>query len=189
MPPSPPWGATPPPLLVVRVLDRKGQLLEGHGGDGEQVIRPEVAYIVTNLLPSVITNNRGTGRRARELPGPLAGKTGTPSDYKDAWFVGYSKDIVAGTWVGFDDHRSLGHEQGATAALPLWMAFMATALKSIPRSPSPCRRRWCSPRWTRPRASSPRRTICKPITSPSCQAPCPRWWRCRVGGRTTRICS
>ena len=126
-------GRYAPPLLVERVVDRKGQLLEGHGGDGSQVLRPEVAYIVTDLLQSVISE--GTGRRAHELPGPLAGKTGTPSDARDAWFIGYSRDLVAGAWVGFDDHRPLGRETGASAALPLWMAFMGKALKTHPPQP------------------------------------------------------
>jgi penicillin-binding protein 1A len=127
-------GRMSSPLLVLRALDRRGQILEDHQAGGQQVLRPEVAYLITDLLQSVITDERGTGRRARDLPGPLAGKTGTPSDSRDAWFIGYSRDLVAGTWVGFDDHRPLGKEQGATAALPLWMAFMEKALKLRPPS-------------------------------------------------------
>jgi penicillin-binding protein 1A len=128
-------GKTTPPLLVLNVLDRTGKLLEAHDSPGEQAMRPEVAYIVTDLLESVITDEKGTGHRARDLPGPLAGKTGTPTDSRDAWFVGYSSDLVAGAWVGFDDHRPLGKEQGATAALPVWMAFMGHALKLHPPKP------------------------------------------------------
>jgi penicillin-binding protein 1A len=130
-------GKMAPPLLVTRVLDRTGKLLERHDIQGAQVMRPEVAYIMTDLLQSVITDERGTGRRARELPGPLAGKTGTPTDSRDAWFVGYSRDLVAGAWVGFDDDRPLGKEEGATAALPVWMAFMEKALKLRPPAPFP----------------------------------------------------
>ena len=88
---------------------------------------------MTDLLQSVITDDRGHGTPGAELPGPLAGKTGTPSDYRDAWFVGYSNALVAGAWVGFDDHRPLGNEEtGARAALPIWMAFMEKALKAYP---------------------------------------------------------
>ncbi len=130
-------GKMAPPLLVTRVLDRTGKLLERHDIQGEQVLRPEVAYIMTDLLQSVITDERGTGHRARDLPGPLAGKTGTSTDPRDAWFVGYSRDLVAGAWVGFDDDRPLGREQGATAALPVWMGFMGKALKLRPPGPFP----------------------------------------------------
>ncbi len=130
-------GKMAPPLLVTRVLDRTGKLLEGHEAVGEQVLRPEVAYLMTDLLESVITDERGTGHRARDLPGPLAGKTGTSTDSRDAWFVGYSRDLVAGAWVGFDDDRPLGREQGATAALPVWMAFMEKALKLHPPAAFP----------------------------------------------------
>lgn len=131
-------GTFTPPLLVVRVLDSRGRVLETDEARGQQVLRPEVAYIMTDLLQSVISDDRGTGRRARSLPGPLAGKTGTPSDYRDAWFVGYSNALVAGAWVGFDDHRPLGMEEtGGRAALPIWMAFMEKALKLHPPQPFP----------------------------------------------------
>jgi penicillin-binding protein 1A len=121
------------PLLVLKVLDPRGQVLEANQARPQPALRPEVAYIMTDLLQSVITDDRGTGRRARSLPGPLAGKTGTPSDYRDAWFLGYSNALVAGAWVGFDDHRPLGTEEtGARAALPIWMAFMEKALKLYP---------------------------------------------------------
>jgi penicillin-binding protein 1A len=129
-------GTFAPPLLVLRVLDSRGRLIESDEAHAQPVLRPEVAYIMTDLLQSVITDDRGTGRKARSLPGPLAGKTGTPSDYRDAWFVGYSNALVAGAWVGFDDHRPLGVEEtGARAALPIWMAFMEQALKLQPPQP------------------------------------------------------
>jgi penicillin-binding protein 1A len=129
-------GTFAAPLLVLRVLDSRGQLLESNQAKAQPALRPEVAYIMTDLLQSVISDDRGTGRRARSLPGPLAGKTGTPSDYRDAWFLGYSNALVAGAWVGFDDHRPLGNEEtGARAALPIWMAFMENALKLRPPQP------------------------------------------------------
>jgi penicillin-binding protein 1A len=71
----------------------------------------------------------GTGAAARQLGRPLAGKTGTAQEHRDAWFVGFSPDLVAGVWVGFDSHDPLGaHETGAGAALPAWIAFMREAL-------------------------------------------------------------
>ena len=100
----------------------------------ERVLRPSVAYIVTTMLQDVVKN--GTARRARGLRRPVAGKTGTTNDHKDAWFVGYSPEIVTVVWVGFDVPRSLGpKESGARAALPIWLDFMRAALSGHGRKP------------------------------------------------------
>lgn len=87
------------------------------------------AWIMTSLLKDVI--NYGTAKEARKLNRTdLAGKTGTTNDFHDAWFVGYTPDIVTATWVGFDQPRSLGHnETGGKVALPMWIDFMTVALK------------------------------------------------------------
>ncbi|MCE7902241.1 MAG: hypothetical protein DYH20_06185 [Gammaproteobacteria bacterium PRO9] len=79
----------------------------------------------------------GTGRRARALGRTdLAGKTGTSNDRRDAWFSGFNAELVATAWVGFDQDRSLGgHEEGSRTALPMWMYFMADALKDMPEAP------------------------------------------------------
>ena len=91
-----------------------------------QVTSPETAYLVTNLLKGVIA--QGTGWKARELGRPAAGKTGTTNDYRDAWFIGYTPSLVAGVWVGYDNHSGIGpKETGARAALPLWLEFMKKA--------------------------------------------------------------
>jgi penicillin-binding protein 1A len=75
----------------------------------------------------------GTGQRAKVLGRPVAGKTGTSSDYADAWFIGYSPSILASVWVGFDDKTSLGrNETGSRAALPIWISFMEQALRETP---------------------------------------------------------
>jgi penicillin-binding protein 1A len=75
----------------------------------------------------------GTGQRAKALGRPIAGKTGTSSDYADAWFIGYTPSLLAGVWVGFDDRTSLGmNETGARAALPIWISFMDQVLKNVP---------------------------------------------------------
>jgi penicillin-binding protein 1A len=85
------------------------------------------AAVITNMLEAVI--QEGTGQGAKMLPGPLAGKTGTTNDYKDALFIGYSPQIAAGVWVGNDDASTLGPlETGARAALPIWIEFMQQAL-------------------------------------------------------------
>ncbi|MHB1844651.1 MAG: penicillin-binding transpeptidase domain-containing protein, partial [Deltaproteobacteria bacterium] len=126
-------GAYAPPRMILRVVDRKGKLLEDDPVAERPAVKPEVAFVVTDLLRGVIEEPTGTGRRAKDLPGPLAGKTGTATEERDAWFVGYSTSLVAGAWVGFDDHRPMGsYEQGAHAALPIWISFMKQALARHP---------------------------------------------------------
>ncbi|MBM4338359.1 MAG: PBP1A family penicillin-binding protein [Deltaproteobacteria bacterium] len=100
----------------------------------ERVISPQNAFIITHLLQGVVQH--GTGQRAKVLGRPIAGKTGTSSDYADAWFVGYTPSLLAGVWVGFDDKVSLGrHETGSRAALPIWISFMDQALRDTPIEP------------------------------------------------------
>jgi len=102
-------------------------------------ISPANAYVMTDMMMDVI--NRGTAQRALTLGRKdLAGKTGTTSDRRDAWFVGFNADIVAATWIGFDQERSLGdNEEGGRTALPMWVAFMKEALRDRPehRTPEP----------------------------------------------------
>lgn len=93
--------------------------------DPNQLISQKTAFIMTSLLTSVIKEPQGTGFAAREIEGPIAGKTGTTNGYYDAWFIGYSSQMAVGVWVGFDNEKSLGHgETGARAALPIWLGFM-----------------------------------------------------------------
>jgi len=96
-----------------------------------QVVSPEVSYIITNLMQSVV--NSGTGQRAKAVGRPVAGKTGTTNDMKDAWFVGFVPQLVAGVWVGFDQERSLGAGgSGGQAAAPIWTEFMQRAVANMP---------------------------------------------------------
>ena len=91
-----------------------------------RVMSPQIAYLTTSLLESVV--REGTGMRALALGRPCAGKTGTTNDSRDAWFIGYTPDLLCGVWVGFDDARPLGsRETGAKAALPIWLEFMKAA--------------------------------------------------------------
>ncbi len=114
------------PVSVLMVTDSGGKIIYANDSAPEQVIKPETAYLMTNLLKGAIEH--GTGWKARELGRPAAGKTGTTNDYRDAWFIGYTPNLVAGVWVGYDDHRSIGpKETGARAALPLWLDFMKNA--------------------------------------------------------------
>ncbi|WP_308198003.1 penicillin-binding protein 1A [Anaeromyxobacter oryzisoli] len=89
--------------------------------------RPDVAFVLTSLMRQVVES--GTGVAARALARPTAGKTGTAQDHRDAWFVGFTPELVTGVWIGFDDNSPLGgHETGAGAALPPWLAFMQAAV-------------------------------------------------------------
>jgi penicillin-binding protein 1A len=90
-----------------------------------QVIRPEVAYVVAEMMRSVV--DEGTGVRAKALGIPVYGKTGTSSDEKDAWFVGMTPDWVVGVWIGYDDDHSLGgREQGGVTAVPVFVSLLKT---------------------------------------------------------------
>ena len=96
--------------------------------DKDQVYDPKLAYLMTNMLKGVILH--GTGRSAKNLSSFLGGKTGTTNNYIDAWFIGFSSNLVAGVWTGFDDNKTLGMgETGSKAALPIWKQFMAGGLK------------------------------------------------------------
>lgn len=101
--------------------------------DGAQVMDPITAYQITSMLQGVV--QRGTGSAALVLNRPVGGKTGTTNEYRSAWFVGFSPQIVAGVFIGFDDNRSLGHgETGAVAALPVFIEFMQAATKDLPKT-------------------------------------------------------
>jgi penicillin-binding protein 1A len=101
--------------------------------DPERVLPPEQAYLVADLLRAVVIDPDGTGWRLRELRRPVAGKTGTTNDQGDAWFMGFSPDVVTGVWVGHDESRFLGWgETGSRAAAPIWVEFMREALAERP---------------------------------------------------------
>jgi len=99
---------------------------------GQMVISPQTAYLMTNLMRGVVEH--GTAFKAHVIGKPIAGKTGTTNDFKDAWFTGFSPELTCGVWVGFDDFgKTLGKgETGAKAALPIWIDFMSYALKDRP---------------------------------------------------------
>ena len=119
------------PVSILSITDSSGQVLYVNDALPEQVMKPETAYLITYLLKGVI--ERGTGWKARELGRPAAGKTGTTNDYRDAWFIGYTPNLVAGVWVGYDNQESIGpKETGARAALPIWLEFMKKATAERP---------------------------------------------------------
>jgi penicillin-binding protein 1A len=103
---------------------------------GEQVLRPEVAYVVTDMMRSVVTE--GTAAAAAALKIPIAGKTGTSNDAKDTWFIGMTPDYAIGVWIGYDDNRSMGRETGGSMAVPVYIDLMKQLnqpAKAFPRPP------------------------------------------------------
>lgn len=117
------------PVAVVKVLDRNGKVLEQAEPKQRSVISEASAAELTDMLEGVIAH--GTGTRAN-IGRPAAGKTGTTSDYHDAWFVGYTPDLVAGVWIGNDNNTALNGMSGGLTPAVIWKAFMANALKSTP---------------------------------------------------------
>jgi len=116
------------PRFIVRVSDSQGNVVDENVPQKEQVMSPETAYLITSMLQSVI--DHGTGRRAKALGRPAAGKTGTTNDIDDAWFIGYTPQLLAGLWVGFDEKRTLGKgETGGRVAAPIWERFMERTLE------------------------------------------------------------
>ncbi|MEB2285459.1 MAG: PBP1A family penicillin-binding protein [Myxococcales bacterium] len=121
------------PIFVTKITDPHGKVLEEFQAQSDPVIAPETAYLVTSMLESVI--ERGTGKRVAALGRPVAGKTGTTNDMHDAWFVGYTPELLTGVWVGYDSERSLGKEQtGGRVAAPIFLSFMEAALGDAPVS-------------------------------------------------------
>jgi penicillin-binding protein 1A len=115
--------------LITEVRDPSGRVLPLPPRPApRQAMGPAEAWLVTSAMTTVI--ERGTARAARALGRPIAGKTGTTDRARDAWFVGYTPELVTGVWVGFDDRQSLGaSEEGARAALPLWTHFVRAYLR------------------------------------------------------------
>ena len=140
-------GILSPPTYITRIRDRNGRILEsidptdfagGMAADQRlirqaprRVISPETAYLMNNIMESVVQN--GTGRQARVLNRPSAGKTGTTNDLRDAWYVGYIPQLATASWIGYDQGLPLGrNETGGRAALPAWISFMQEAIKQYP---------------------------------------------------------
>jgi penicillin-binding protein 1A len=119
------------PYGVVEVVDANGRLVWRVKPQKKAVISRESAAIITDMLRSVIQN--GTGKKAKVIRRPIAGKTGTTDEFKDALFIGFSPSITTGVWVGQDTFTTIGKgETGARAALPIWIEFMQKALLGRP---------------------------------------------------------
>lgn len=130
-------GVADEPRVVLEILAPSGrQVPLPVSPPPRRVMTPAEAYVTTSLLREVVES--GTGRAAKSLKRPVAGKTGTSNEGKDAWFAGYTTDVACAVWVGFDDNTPLGPgESGARAALPAWIDFMKAAHQGKPAADFP----------------------------------------------------
>ncbi len=124
-------GQRTSPRAVTQVADEQDRLIEGRPLAITSVVSPEASYLVTHVLEGAIDHGTGAAARTQGFRNPAAGKTGTTNDYGDAWFAGYTPDLVTVVWVGFDRRQSMGLT-GAQAALPIWTAFMKRATAGRP---------------------------------------------------------
>jgi membrane carboxypeptidase/penicillin-binding protein len=119
------------PVTVLQVQNEKGEALEQQRPtERERVVHEASAYLVTNMLRSVINEGTAASARALDFRPDAAGKTGTTNDLRDAWFAGYTPDLLCIVWVGFDDNTPIGFS-GARVALPIWVEFMKGALSGL----------------------------------------------------------
>lgn len=119
------------PIYILRVEDQAGNTLESSLPEFKQVTSEETAFLLSNVLQDVVQT--GTGRRARAIGRPSAGKTGTTNDSVDAWYIGYIPQLLTGVYVGFDKPRRMGRsETGSKAAAPIWIDFMKNAVTNLP---------------------------------------------------------
>ncbi|MFM8234715.1 MAG: penicillin-binding protein 1A [Holophagaceae bacterium] len=124
---------SPKPFLILRVKDREGKVLEeAQPTLSENVVDPQTAFQLIQSMQGVA--RRGTAARTNEIGWPVAGKTGTTDNYTDGWFVGFSTKVTFGTWVGFDEKKTIfSGADGATIALPIWIEFAKSILPTTLR--------------------------------------------------------
>ncbi len=119
------------PHFIKKIVDRTGNVFEETKVQSEQVIDPRIAFLTTYVMQDVVIS--GTGTRVRSIGRPVAAKTGTTNDVRDAWFIGATPSLIAGVWVGFDQEASLGSQEvGGRAAAPIWLYFMEKVLQNTP---------------------------------------------------------
>jgi len=157
-------GVRVPPTPILRIEDSQGNVLVDNSQPaGEQVLRPEHAYLITSILSDRQARCPAFGcPNALELSRPAAAKTGTTNDFRDAWTVGYTPDLAVGVWVGNADNSEMNHVPGSLGAAPIWHDFMEAALAGKPvrdfvRPPGITEMEICADSGTQPSEYCPRR--------------------------------
>ncbi len=124
------------PFFIKKIVDRTGHVFEETHPKAEQVMDPRIAFMTTYIMQDVVES--GTAQLIKKLGRPVAGKTGTTDDTRDAWFLGLTPSLVAGVWVGFDQEREMGKQEvGGRAAAPIWLYFAQKALEEMPAETFP----------------------------------------------------
>jgi len=154
-------GVLPYPLSLKEVLDENGKTLERRHMTIERVISPEKAFIMSSMLRSVVDEGTARSLKGMGIAFPVAGKTGTTNNFRDGWFVGYTPDILALVWVGFDDGDSI-HLTGSSSALPIW----ADLIDAIPH--------YVSGGWFKMPPGVVKRTICSESGQLAVKNGCPK---------------
>ena len=127
-------GKRTEPVLIRKVLARDGNTLFVAQGNVDQALKPETAYLTADLMRSVIDDPAGTAHSLSTLGRDAAGKTGTASEHRDGWFIGFTPSLIAGAWVGFDTHEMMGSlETGGHCAGPIWLSWMRAATANTPK--------------------------------------------------------
>jgi membrane carboxypeptidase/penicillin-binding protein len=114
------------PNSILGILDRDGRLIGRQERDGQQVFEPAEAYLITSALRGAVERGTGSSLRSLGFRGPVAAKSGTTNNFRDAWFIGYTPTLTVGVWVGFDDGRRMGIS-GSRAALPIFGQLLVDA--------------------------------------------------------------
>ena len=124
-------GSYNKPIAITKIVDRTGKVLYESKVSPEQVVNPKSVYLLVDMMREVMTRGTGTGAA---IGRPAAGKTGTTSDYKDAWFVGFTPDLSTCVWIGDDNGEPLNRMTGGNEPAYIWRDFMAAALANVPAS-------------------------------------------------------
>lgn len=154
-------GVLPVTFTLKKVVDENAIVLALRHMSARRIIMQDKAYIMNSLLRSVVTDGTARGLASRGITIPAAGKTGTTNDSRDGWFVGYTPDLLALVWVGFDDGESI-HNTGATAAMPIWAELMRAAPQCLSGS------------WFKPPEGVITKTICKESGQLAREGGCPQ---------------
>jgi penicillin-binding protein 1A len=123
------------PISILKIEDKDGILIDKFTSEAREAIPEETAYLVTDMMRTAVDEGTGVSIRYRfNFQRPAAGKTGTTQDFADAWFIGFTPQLAAGVWVGFDDQQvsfTGEYGQGARAALPIWALFMHDVYQNL----------------------------------------------------------
>lgn len=126
-------GIQPKPYYIEKIIDKTGRVLESHASEEKEILSPQTSFLMCSLMKTVVCCGTAASIPGLGFSRPAAGKTGTTNSYSDAWFIGFTPQLVTSVWTGVDERRSLGAGvTGSTAAIPIWVKTMLQAQKGMP---------------------------------------------------------